>query len=133
MTEHEEIWLRMRWFGESWNAPMNDESERADVPVGTKCLLCNKPIAETDKGIITACSPSIWGSWDLQTDGWVYRVCSYHLLCWYREVVGGEITGEVLARIQGGTAKKATAEEPVEVTEPPEEDEHVSPGGWGHR
>lgn len=40
----------MRWFGESWGAPVNDETQHVPTPVGSKCYLCTKPITESSVG-----------------------------------------------------------------------------------
>lgn len=40
----------MRWFGESWGAPIN-EAEHADTP-GVPCERCGRPITDEDRGVI---------------------------------------------------------------------------------
>lgn len=42
----------MRWFGEPWGAPVNEECGRADVPVGQWCEKCEEPIAEGERGVL---------------------------------------------------------------------------------
>lgn len=42
----------MRWFGESWNAPVNDEVDQAPTPVGSVCEGCSFEIAEDDRGVL---------------------------------------------------------------------------------
>lgn len=42
----------MKWFGETWNAPINDTVPFAETPVGDSCLRCGVPIAEGDQGLI---------------------------------------------------------------------------------
>lgn len=39
----------MRWFGESWGAPICEE-EQIDTPVGEPCTLCEKEIEADDQG-----------------------------------------------------------------------------------
>lgn len=42
----------MRWFGESWGAPVNDDVPHAPTPAGEPCLFCAKPILEDDQGYL---------------------------------------------------------------------------------
>lgn len=42
----------MKWFGESWGAPVNETNDHAEVPVGKPCLACEGPIDPADRGII---------------------------------------------------------------------------------
>jgi hypothetical protein len=41
----------MRWFGETWDAPIND-LEHADTPVGQKCERCGEVITEDTRGVL---------------------------------------------------------------------------------
>jgi hypothetical protein len=43
--------IPVRAFGE-WDAPMTDDAEWIDVPVGMTCMFCRAPIAEGDNGAI---------------------------------------------------------------------------------
>lgn len=118
--------MRVRWFGESWRAPICEPEYQVIVPVGTKCLECTKPIKASSQGLITSCSPSIWGSWMMQVDDVDVTVCSYHLHCWLKEVVGGEMSAKILARMD----YRVTDDEIVPVQSPGAET--VEPGrGWG--
>lgn len=86
--------MHIRWFGkESWKAPVCDKNFHIDTPVGSKCLECNKPIKETDRGVVTGAGAGVWGSWQLISDKMIYRVCSYHLSCFMAVVVGGVTDG----------------------------------------
>lgn len=42
----------MRWFGEHWGAPICDEADRADVPVGRPCLGCSQSITPGTDGLL---------------------------------------------------------------------------------
>lgn len=42
----------MKWFGESWGAPICDASNQAPVPVGEACPYCTLSFKETDSGVI---------------------------------------------------------------------------------
>ena len=134
--------MRVKWFGDPWpnalhRAPIcESDADRVEIPVGSKCLDCEKAIVERDRGVITACSPNIWGSWELTWNGKIFRVCSYHLSCWLSSVVGEKMSGEILARMNGATEKAV----PVSVgeisdeklAEVMEEWSEGTPGrGWG--
>lgn len=41
----------VRWFGQSWDAPVNDPRTQIAVPFGKECIYCYKPIREDDTGI----------------------------------------------------------------------------------
>ncbi len=92
--------MHIRWFGEPWNNTLCAETEyQIPAPVESKCIECTRPIEEKDRGVVTACSPSIWGSWDLLVDNQSRSVCSYHLLCFLEQVVGGEPSYRVRQRM----------------------------------
>jgi hypothetical protein len=42
----------MKWFGTSWNAPINQESEHVATPVDDICMHCTERIAAADDGVI---------------------------------------------------------------------------------
>jgi hypothetical protein len=50
----------MKWFGESWNAPVNRDVPHAPTPVGQPCLFCPVPIATGDRGYLI---PSVDGAY----------------------------------------------------------------------
>jgi hypothetical protein len=39
----------MKWFGESWNAPVCESTERVAVPVGETCVRCRETFHETSR------------------------------------------------------------------------------------
>jgi len=41
----------MKWFGESWHAPVCEPDEHIETPVGEDCGYCDEPIAEGDRGL----------------------------------------------------------------------------------
>lgn len=63
----------MYWFGESWGAPVCDESERVVTP-RSSCLGCREPIVQGDRGVVL---PFITG------EG-VSELGPYHLDCFTR-------------------------------------------------
>ena len=75
----------VRWFGESWNAPVCDPRALVETPVGEDCAWgSGAPIKAGDQGV---------GIPDGSTGFYVW----YHLDCWLR-VIGGQVTEEVLFR-----------------------------------
>ncbi len=42
----------VRWFGESWGAPICDPDYHVPVPCGDVCLDCGRVIEVTDQGLI---------------------------------------------------------------------------------
>lgn len=42
----------MKWFGESWRAPICAPEDEVGTPVGERCLLCEEPIAAGDQGVV---------------------------------------------------------------------------------
>jgi hypothetical protein len=42
----------MRWFGESWGAPVCAEEDRVEVPVGRPCLGCGVAIEAGGSGLV---------------------------------------------------------------------------------
>jgi hypothetical protein len=43
----------MKWFGESWGAPVCKAVQRTETPVGVRCERCDKKIRERDQGVVT--------------------------------------------------------------------------------
>jgi hypothetical protein len=138
--------MRVRWFGEPWGisgrAPICEDEYHIATPVGTKCLECTKLIGERDQGVVTACSPGIWGSWVLTIvvhpddvslaygvdyPGTEVQVCSYHLHCWLKEVVGGVMSEKILARME----YRVGDDEIVPVQSPGLEEDATPGRGWG--
>ncbi len=42
----------MRWFGESWDAPVCHETPHVPTPVGEPCAWCGEPITANDRGVL---------------------------------------------------------------------------------
>jgi hypothetical protein len=42
----------MRWFGESWKAPICETVEHIETPVGMMCSVCGKAIGAADQGLL---------------------------------------------------------------------------------
>lgn len=45
----------MRWFGESWGAPVCEVSEHVPVPQGEICAHCRRPIKAHHQGFLLPC------------------------------------------------------------------------------
>ena len=41
----------MKWFGETWNAPVND-NPHTKTPIGQPCWFCEKAISDEDQGLV---------------------------------------------------------------------------------
>ena len=72
MGEHENT---LRWFGESWGAPVCDPETQVPIPAGELCYACQFQILPATRGVVVP----VWLS-----VGWV--VGRYHLSCWLRIV-----------------------------------------------
>lgn len=73
----------MKWFGESWGAPICKPEDHAEAPVGEPCIHCEEPIQEGDKGIITP----FLTDW-VDKDTFVEKEVPYHYACFMRNIVG---------------------------------------------
>ncbi len=71
----------MKWFGESWGAPVNELCARIDVPDGECCPRCGRSIRPGDQGF------QISG---LAYDGTV-EVFDFHRACFYGRVARPKI------------------------------------------
>jgi hypothetical protein len=65
----------MKWFGESWGAPVNEDTQHVDTPVGEYCAQCDEPIQENDKGFVM---PHI--------NTYVQTEASWHLRCFLKNI-----------------------------------------------
>jgi hypothetical protein len=43
---------RVRWFGPTWHAPINQTCIEEPTPVGRPCLFCKKLIHDGDQGVL---------------------------------------------------------------------------------
>lgn len=60
----------VRWFGESWGAPINDPRARIETPAAEKCIDCSRWIMNDDQGV------------RIPSREFVY----YHLDCFLRDI-----------------------------------------------
>jgi hypothetical protein len=126
--------VKIRWFGDPWPseehraAVCESDADLTLVPLGHTCIECTKPFKESDRGVITVCSPRIWGGFDLMVLGNTIRVCAYHLSCWLSLVVGDELTHEVLSRMPGRQDEIQTTLSGLGGEESVDE-----VGGWRHK
>jgi hypothetical protein len=66
----------VRWFGPTWNAPVNDPRAEVPVPVETDCIYCSLPIKSDDQGVTMPY---------LSMDRGPVRV-AYHLNCFWDDL-----------------------------------------------
>ncbi len=62
----------MRFFGEPWGAPICDDLEQADVPVGQECGWCGEAIVFDDYGLLLPGPIEV----------------AYHYPCYMRTIIG---------------------------------------------
>lgn len=71
---------RVRWFGPTWHAPINEVTLEAPTPVDDVCIYCNNPILLGQRGIL------MWGSHSPTPDWpWLLRVAE-HITCFFASV-----------------------------------------------
>ena len=49
---------RVRWFGKSWNAPVNRDCDPCPTPIGLKCIGCGVEIKDGDYGTMMGYCPA---------------------------------------------------------------------------
>lgn len=146
--------MRVRFFG----APWPSEERRAPIcssdvwkvqvesVAGNRCIQCENVITERDRGVITACTSRIWGHFWLDLPGFeadgdhdgepagTYPVAAYHLLCWLKEVVGGEMSEKVASRMRLNPGDKPLTAEEIDMMEESGlstgREEHEPGKGW---
>jgi len=85
----------MRWFGESWGAPICETTQRHETPVGRQCAHeCGKLIGSGDSGLLIPYLGPVEGK-DLAgggvpeslivTIGYAPHL-AYHLACFFDEI-----------------------------------------------
>lgn len=76
---------RVKWFGESWGAPICDPADKVDVPTGRLCLMCDREILAGDQGLmVTHLGETANGAWR----GAIRQ--PWHLDCWLMSVLPPE-------------------------------------------
>jgi hypothetical protein len=43
------------WFGQSWHAPVNEDTPQVPIPIGELCERCEERITADDSGMIIPC------------------------------------------------------------------------------
>ncbi len=74
----------MKWFGESWGAPVCDPDDHVEPPVGMPCARCDRAIIEDDQGVFLPLltmkvEPDVAGVLEVEVQPW-------HLDCFLRSV-----------------------------------------------
>ena len=65
----------VRWFGESWGAPVCDPRSHVETPEGSLCPQCKEVVVQGQQGVGVPYMASETYLW-------------WHLDCWLQEVVG---------------------------------------------
>ena len=148
--------MRIRWFGDPWpNAERRAgicDSDDYKVPVekvmGQRCIECNEPITESQRGVITACDMRIWGHFMLELpetkdeltgdveEAATWPVAAYHLKCWLEEVIGGELTQKILDRMHLNAGQRPLTTQEIDEMEASGvklgDEDHDPGAGWFH-
>jgi hypothetical protein len=66
----------VRWFGESWHAPICDPLAKVATPTAAKCVHCSLYIDSDSQGVVISASV------DIDPSGRV----AYHLACFLQEI-----------------------------------------------
>lgn len=80
----------MRWFGQTWNAPVNHPDYQIPIPIGELCEYCAIPFDSESQGTAV---PLPDGDYD-----------SYHRLCWLKLTVGPDVAEFVERTLSGRQA-----------------------------
>lgn len=64
----------MKWFGDSWGAPVCDPEHQTETPVGEVCTLCGEPVTAGDQGLMV---PHVPGG-----------ILPQHIDCFLAQVLG---------------------------------------------
>lgn len=106
--------MRVHFFGEPWptadeRAPIcEDDAYRVDVPVGHRCIRCEKGFDVADRGIMTAATPDLPLTWTTTKIGGLPRtVCAYHLGCFLIETLGPDVSRVVTTTTKGSSPMAA--------------------------
>jgi hypothetical protein len=83
----------MRWFGESWGAPVNHPDYEIPIPLTEPCQFCGIPFATDDHGVQI---PHLGGQ---------EEVTNYHRLCFNKLILGWDMAG-VIERNHGAEAER---------------------------
>lgn len=65
----------MRWFGPTWDAPVNEETEEVPTPEEQRCLYCRQPIIRGERGVMMPTSDGV-------------EEVAVHLHCFTKAVIG---------------------------------------------
>ena len=72
----------VRWFGETWLAPVCDPRAHVPTPVGERCLDCRVTIEQGDRGVTIPYSRSLSGKYPVEdASDWLVTQEPHHLAC----------------------------------------------------
>lgn len=124
--------MHVLWFGDAWNTTLCTKEHKTSAPVGSKCIECDGSIVWSDRGVVTSCSPGIWGHWEIERGEVTETVCSYHLGCFLAIVTGNQIEGTKVAERMQGSTQTSHDKRLTEINEASGLIEDAEPGGgWG--
>lgn len=70
----------MKWFGETWGAPVCNTADHVATPVGKNCLDCGGPIYPHSRGLIV---PYVQGDFTCTNE-------PHHTECFLQDIFGAE-------------------------------------------
>jgi hypothetical protein len=73
----------VRWFGESWGAPVNETTEHVETPVGQPCEECRVQIKADDSGFLIPDAVPLLG--EAHESPWHFDCLMRHVLGPYWE------------------------------------------------
>jgi hypothetical protein len=80
----------VRWFGPSWDAPVNARELERPTPVGERCNWCGEPISEGERGLIVGAKAGGKDAFllDVYQDGTMHWCCAEHVDCVLEALLG---------------------------------------------
>lgn len=76
-----EVDSRVRWFGESWQAPICEPDNHAETPVGAPCARCRSRIKRFERGLLIFAPDHV-------IEGLPPNRVAYHIDCFLTEIGG---------------------------------------------
>lgn len=75
---------KMKWFGLSWGAPVNESCEKVATPVGEECGRCGVAIKPSDRGFVM-----------MHISEASYEWKPWHFACQMEEVLGPDWADQI--------------------------------------
>jgi len=99
----------MKWFGESWGAPVC-EGEHVETPVGVLCAHCDEPIEAGDQGIMMD------GGYEYNVEDVVEKRVRFESHPWHHDCFLRSVIGSVGHQLKQCHCYGGTTEDPPEMS-----------------